>query len=392
MALGYELGVEKELGKLEAPQRGPSYIPTWFLNTALVFRSYVGDESVHAMQEGLFKDGGVLRMPGVTAVEMREGFDAARNDGEHTPCHVDSLRYHVQGIAPEGFYASFCRICRRVVEADLVKRGGVWIMDATDIEVDGEYDGMGVVREVVETVDKQGRHPKRVEEHKGFKWVTLCYLFPGSKWLCVMAYRLLPLGRHEITVSDELIEEIVEAFGKGFIGELQIDRGFLDGERIHKWHTEYGMEVTVPLKSNMEMLKDMKGLARLEDDEAKVTAQRKGERDDQGRRLEDVTVIGFSELTSLDSYPGEVNGLFVVERQGKRIPEGKQWGFLTTKPVRTGEEVLAAYDGYDDRSLIENRGYREGKQGYRVNRFIGKDASGIAAHFLVVNPIFWTLF
>lgn len=384
VALGHELEVFREFEQLEASMKGEGYIPTWFMNTALLFRSYVGDTSVNGMQSGLFKDKGVLRMLGVTAVEMREGFDATRNGGEHTPCHVDSLRYHVQGLFPEAFYESFQRIRRRIVEAGLVKGGGVWIMDATDIEVDGEYSGMGVVREVVETVDKRGRHHKRVEEHKGFKWVTLCYLFPESKWLCVMAYRVLPLGeQHEITVSDELIEEIVGEFGEGFIGDLQVDRGFLDGGRIHKWHTEYGIEVTVPLKSNMEMLKDMQGLSKLADDgEGKITAERKGERDGQGKRLEDVTVVGFTGLTSLESYEGEVNGLLVVERNGERILEGKQWGFLTTKPLRSWEEVLAAYAGYDDRSLIENRGYREGKQGYRINRFIGKDASSIAAHFL----------
>jgi len=159
------------------------------------------------MQSGLFKDAGVLCMLGVTAVEMREGLGVDRNGGEHTPCHVESLRVHVQGISPEAFYESFQRNRRKVVDAGLVKGGGVWIMDATDIEVDGEYAGMGVVREVIETVDKQGRHHTRVEEHKGFKWVTLCYLYPESKWLCVMAYRVLPLGeQHEITVSDELIE------------------------------------------------------------------------------------------------------------------------------------------------------------------------------------------
>lgn len=380
VALGYELGVVTELEKLETPLRGQSYIPSWFVNLALLFRCYVGDESLNAMQSGLFKDAGVLRMLGVTAVEMREGFDRARNGGEHPPCHVDSLRYHVQGIAAEEFYGCFRQICRRVVEAGLVKGGGVWILDGTPIEVEGEYEGMGVVREVVETVDKKGRHHKRLEEHKGFRWVTLCYLFPRSKWLGVMAYRWLPWGSREITVSDELIGEIVEAFGEGFIGELQIDRGFLDGERISKWHKEYGIEVTVPLKSNMEMLKDMQGLAKLGDDEDQVTVRRKGERDSQGKRVEDVTVIGISRLTTLDSYEGEVNGLLVVERKGKEVPEEEQWGFLTTKPLRDQGEVLAAYEGYDERSLIENRTYRETKQGYRLPRLFGKDGSSIAAH------------
>ena len=155
---------------------------------------------------------------------------------------------------------------------------------------------------------------------------------------------------------------------------------FLDGERIYRWHKEHGIEVTVPLKSNMDMLKDMQGLSKLRDDESKVTAERKVEKDSRGKHLEDVKVIGFSGLTSLDSYPGELNGLLVEEYRGKKIPLKKQWGFLTTKPLRYREEVLGAYDGYDDRSLIENRAYRESKQGYKINRFIGKDNSSVAGH------------
>jgi hypothetical protein len=293
---------------------------------------------------------------------------------------VDSLRYHIQGIDGASYYGCFKAIRKRVVEAGLVEAGGVWILDATKIEVEGTYAGMGVVREVIETVDKRGRHHKRIEEHKGFKWVTLCYLFPGSKWLCVMAYRLIPIEQHEITVSDELIDEIVGEFGEGFIGDLEMDRAFLDGARIGKWHGGYGIEVTVPLKSNMEMLKDMQGLSKLEDDAAKVTVARKGARDAQGKQLEDVRVVGFSGLTSLDSYEGALNGLLVEMWQGEEIPLEKQWGLLTTKALGTPQEVLGAYDGYDDRSLIENRGYRESKQGYKITRFIGKDASSIAAH------------
>ena len=380
VALSHELGIYKEFEGLESELKGEGYIPSWFMNMALLFRSYVGDESINSMQKGLFRNKGILRMLGVNAIEMQEGFDRARNNGENKPCHVDSLRYHVQGISGEDYYDSFRRIGGRVVEEGLIKKGGMWILDATKIEVEGEYSGMGVIEEVIETLDNQGRHHRRVEVHKGFKWVTLCYLFPGSKWLFVMSYRLLGLKEHEITVSDELIEEILGSYGKGFIGELYIDRGFLDGERIYRWHKEHGIEVTVPLKSNMDMLKDMQGLSKLRDDESKVTAERKVEKDSRGKHLEDVKVIGFSGLTSLDSYPGELNGLLVEEYRGKKIPLKKQWGFLTTKPLRYREEVLGAYDGYDDRSLIENRAYRESKQGYKINRFIGKDESSIAGH------------
>jgi hypothetical protein len=64
----------------------------------------------------------------------------------------------------------------------------------------------------------------------------------------------------------------------------------------------------------------------------------------------------------------------------KELATEQQWGAITTLPVRTPAEVLAAFDAYDDRSLMENAEYQELKQGFRLPTFIGKDASSIAAH------------
>jgi len=122
VALSHELGVFKEFEQLEASMKGEGYIPTWFMNTALLFRSYVGDTSLNGMQSGLFKDKGVLRMLGVTAVEMREGFDAARNGGEHTPCHLSAARqaWIVFGIMCMGF------LPRRFMRVFSGYGGGSW--------------------------------------------------------------------------------------------------------------------------------------------------------------------------------------------------------------------------------------------------------------------------
>ena len=179
------------------------------------------------------------------------------------------------------------------------------------------------------------------------------------------AVRLLPINEHEITVSDELIDEIVDERGGGAIRLLLIDRGFLDGARIKKWRKK-GIHLIVPLKENMHILKDMQGLVKIA---GGIKAEREG-----------LTVWGFKDLETLDSYDGKLNGLLVTRYKGKTVEERKQWGFITTLPVATAGQILEAFDEYDDRSLVENKQYRELKQGYFLRHFSGKTAPLISYH------------
>jgi hypothetical protein len=379
MALTEGLGILRELHGIHPELTREGSIPRWFIHQALLLRTVVGDESLNAMQAGLFRDVGVLRLLGCTAREIQEGFDPQRNGGQHTPCHVDSLRYGLKQTPVAQFYEAFTRCRARWIKAGVIKRRGTYILDATKIEVDGEYAGAGEMTAIDETIDAQGQLHRRKVVSKGFKLVTLSYLVPKSQLLVVMAYRVLPIQQHEVTVSDELIAEVVAAIGAGAIRLLLLDRGFLDGERLGHWHSRQ-MEVMVPVKHNMAVLADMQGLAKLPPDDHIVPAERRGVKDAQGHFLDDVRLLGFRDLETLESYPGRLNGLLVTAFRGRELSPEHQWGAITTLPTGTPAQVLAAFEAYDDRSLVENAEYRELKQGYRLPTFIGKDASSIAGH------------
>jgi ABC-type lipoprotein export system ATPase subunit len=346
---------------------------------AIARATVVGDDSLSAMQEGLFRDTGVLRLLGCTAREIREGFDAPRNGGKHPPCHGDSLRYSLKPTAMAQFYEVFTRCQAPGVKAGVIKRRGTSSMDATPIPVDGDDEGAGQMTVIAEAVDEQGKRQRRKVVTQGLKLVTRAYLVPQHKLLVVMADRLLPIQQHEVTVSDELLAEVLTAMGDGAIRLLLIDRGFLDGERLGRWQTR-GMDVLVPVQHNRAVVADMQGLATLPADAHIVRAERCGAKDSQGRPLDDVQLIGCSGLETLESYPGALNGLLVTAVRGRELRPEQQWRAITTLRVRTPAEVLAAFDAYDDRSLGESAESRELKQGYRLPTFIGKDASSIAAH------------
>jgi hypothetical protein len=381
MALAEGLGIVKERHQLHPELSREGSMPRWFIHQALFVRTVMGDESLNAMQDGLFREVGVLRLLGCTAREIHEGFDPQRNRGEHTPCHVDSLRYSLKQTPVEEVYRAFTRGRARWIKAGFIKRQGTYSLDATKSEVEGEYEGAGQRTVVEETVDAQGKLHRRQVVTKGFKLVPLSYLLPTSPLLVVRASRLRPIQEHESTVSDELIAEVVTAMGEGALRLLLLDRGFLDGERLGRWQTR-GMDGVVPVKHNMAGLAAMPGLARLSPDAHGIRAERIGAKDAQGRPWDDVQLTGVSALETLASYPGVLNGLLVTAFRGKELRAAPPWGALTTLPVRTPAAVLAAFDAYDDRSLVENVEYREWKPGYHRPTFIGKAANAVAGHIV----------
>jgi hypothetical protein len=117
--------------------------------------------------------------------------------------------------------------------------------------------------------------------------VTLSYPVHKRKLLVVMANRLLPIQQHEVTLSDERLDEVLTAMGDGAIRRLLIDRGFLDGERLVRWQTG-GMDVLVPVKHNMAVSADMQRLAKLPADAHFVRGERCGAKESHARPLDDV--------------------------------------------------------------------------------------------------------
>ena len=337
-------------------------IPRWFINNTLALKLVLGEKGINSIQDGMFKDPGVLRLVGCTAREIMEGFDEERNKQENKPCNVDSLRYSVEQTVPEEFEEAF-RKHRAELWGHKELRTSTWIMDATKMVIHGNYEGAGQMTTVEEILQKDGSTKLKKKKQKGYKLATLNRLVEGQ--IIAEAARLLPINQHEVTVSDELIDEILEERGRGAIELLLIDRGFLDGARLKEWRKK-GIHAIVPLRENMQILKDMQGLV-------KISGGIKAER-------VSLTVWGFKDLETLDSYDGKLNGLLVTRYKGKAVKEEYQWGFITTLPVDTAEEVLEAFDHYDDRSLVENKQYRELKQGYFLKHFSGKSASLVNYH------------
>ncbi|MGD0917828.1 MAG: hypothetical protein ABSB22_15350 [Thermodesulfobacteriota bacterium] len=76
----------------------------------------------------------------------------------------------------------------------------------------------------------------------------------------------------------------------------------------------------------------------------------------------------------------------VIRWDGKEYPSGKEKVFLTNLPVSRPMRIIDQYD--DLRSEIENRGFRELKQGYHLLKSPQKTAAVVRAHAVLTLIIY----
>lgn len=362
-------------------------IPPRFLHWCLFLMPFIeGMHFVTDIRDKLFKDLSVIQALGFNVQVVRRGF-SRRNRTREEPCHIDTLYEELHRVKPMAWYWLFAEERNRLLTQGMMNgTEGTWALDATAIEVYGKYEGAGqrVMEEVV--VKKNGRRRKRREKQKGYKIVHLQGTTRGREY--VIAVRILPLNEHELTVAWGIIKEAWEVLRKTRTKLIALDRAFMDGTLLEKcaWKR---IPVVVPLKENMDMLKDMRGLRRLGVGLRAVTPS--------GAEL-----LGFTELRSLESCARPLNGILVLrpghskkrllkaQRQRKSLPprpplpEGKEWGYVTTHALRTPEDVVFVYEGYRKHWTQENSGHHEWKcrEAWGITRLHGRSFNAVCGSIL----------
>jgi hypothetical protein len=194
-------------------------------------------------------------------------------------------------------------------------------------------------------------------------------------------------GFDQIQVSDsQFTRQLVEQAEKN-IGErielLLIDCGFLDGETLWWLHSR-GSNFITRARTNMNVTQQMRSFRNESPGEGVYRVKRRG-----------IEIIAVAGLSSYDQYGDEehtkqqnrkdfaanpINGIMVVKFKGKEYQPGTEPVFLTDLPV---DDPIAVFDKYDLRSLIENCGFRELKQGWHIGKFPVKKLNGVRSHTIL---------
>ncbi|MBL7211088.1 MAG: transposase [Desulfobacteraceae bacterium] len=105
----------------------------------------------------------------------------------------------------------------------------------------------------------------RCQWRRCYKMVSLLHTNRTMDFFFLVSVKVLPGNVHESPVLYEQVREFVETVGKGVMKRLILDRGFLDGRKISTWKKDYGIDVLIPARRNMDIHEDAMALFKLPD-------------------------------------------------------------------------------------------------------------------------------
>ncbi len=98
-----------------------------------------------------------------------------------------------------------------------------------------------------------------------YKMVTLLHTNRSLDFFLFVAVKVIPGKDNESPVLYKLVEEFVDAVGKGVMKRLILDRGFLDGKAISTCKKDYDIDILIPVRRDMDIYTDAMALFQLPD-------------------------------------------------------------------------------------------------------------------------------
>ena len=72
-------------------------------------------------------------------------------------------------------------------------------------------------------------------------------------WFCNDPIKVISGNHHECPVLYELVEQFVEVVGRGMMKRLILDHCFLDSKAISTCKQDYGVDILIPVRRNMDI-------------------------------------------------------------------------------------------------------------------------------------------
>lgn len=197
-----------------------------------------------------------------------EGFNDKNVYDRQTPCDQDFLRKLARDTDVQKLHRWYNRDVMRVLKHHRAfDREGIFIGDASYLFVpdNPNYEGSVVMLfdENNHPVDSKTVTPEkkaRCQWKRCYKLVNLIHTNRAGDYYLFAGLSVVGGNVSEDSVLWSLVDDFVDAVGKGIMKRLILDRGFIDGERMSRCKTKHGIDVVIPLKKNMDIYNDVLGL------------------------------------------------------------------------------------------------------------------------------------
>ena len=209
-----------------------------------------------------------------------------------------------------------------------------------------------------------------------YKMVTLLHTNAAQEFFLFVGVRVVAGHDHESPVLHGLVREFTEAAGAGVMKRLILDRGFLDGEAIARCKKEYGIDVLIPIRHNMDLYVDALALFQRSDIHWVPCEQERKPTNESPEKT--LVALEAARIGTFQSWSSCTVPLTVVANR-ETYADGHRdiWLLADTKEVK--DPVLTRRE-YGLRTAIEER-YRQLKCFSDLTRFTSR------AFSMVVNQV-----
>ena len=260
-------------------------VPLWFYISSNLSMRLHGVHSFNAFPM-VVRSGGMLNAFGPKAGRkvvhpdngdvtiVCEGFNKKNHYDRETPCDQDFLRKVAKDTDADALMRWFCEDVVGVFRKQRAfDKEGIFIGDASYLFVPDNPNYEGSVKLLFD----EHNHPVSSEQYKKmpeeqkthcqwrrcYKMVTLLHTNRTQDFYFFVAVKVVQGNDHECPILYRLVKQFVGTVGKGVMKRLIMDRGFLDGEAISICKKEYGIDILIPIRRNMDIYEDAMALFQL---------------------------------------------------------------------------------------------------------------------------------
>ncbi|MCE5330123.1 transposase [bacterium] len=360
--------------------RARKNIPFWIL-IGLMFQLKLNLSNSFYSLPGILKSGAVLTRTSFNIGRIEGGFNRRnkypRSEGEIID--QDTLRkYFKDTNAAELTRWNNIDIPKFLSSKRAIEKEGIFALDTTHIIVAGnknyenaEYVPLDKHNRYVDTSRLSPAQAKNFKYSLCYKMVNLLHISKDKNYFIFMGTRITGGRIHDKVLGKELVDNFVAEVSKNKIKLLIMDRGFLDGAMISDFKNNYGIDMLIPLKKNMNAYLDAKGLERLESKPWKKVDK-------------DTTCYMAKKITSWGKCNVSLN--IILVKSMLKSGKVRLWSLATTRDY---SDPCKAVRDYKLRWQIEER-YKQIKDSWLDRRFNSTSFNLVSAH-IIFSILVYTL-
>lgn len=394
-----EINVFPLLENLDSKKQKRKNIPFFQLLLVFLMKVVGSIKTIDEISDLLLTDELLMSMCGFNAHQVKNGSCERGIKLRKTPppqirgslC-VDTVANHIVTITPRRIENFFNHSIQQLAKEGIFPEKIHAACDCTLYETTSKFKGCGSVTHMVKPKARGHRKNGELKEVPVTLYGWKIWAIYETKTNIPLAIKIdtieKPDNLHVLSVLEQAKENVKIS---STIDSLVIDRGFLDGKVLYKIDLQ-GIEFVIPLKRNMAACKDARQLAL--DCEASPPVTREvnvvhGYGKNKYTEKVLTTLVGVSDILTCDWFnpegsqanttkkdyePIPLNAVVVKTWDNKTPPLDKQVVFVTNMDVKN---PFLTFDRYDDRSLIENKLFREVKQNWHFEHPPKKTKEGV---------------